>query len=587
MPSKGKRPGNQHNSRHENGVVAPGKRVVRRKSDGPLNGAQPNGSAEAGFANTGIQRTTPSSAVRTTAQTSDRRASGLIVTKREDSQAEDESKVSAPKECVRKDDVPNPAAEINGSIEHGQRKTEVKHKRGSMSNPSEVLNLALTILRSCPVGDTLTILIVLLSLPTALLTIINALFAVLTFMPPAGSFSSLPNTFNDIFRGSGGTPSLATILFTDLIGLLVWMAASSPFQNLATELTQAVVATTLGGGSTSKKSGSDSTIFCMGIVTINHVARHGWIPERILGFDWPAILSSIPYVPQSPSSFIPDEGQTVTRSPAGWFRVLVALHILIQGLVHLARRWYQKREYFQSAASIKKIDPEAVAGSPIRPNTALSEVSGQNHAIPVGDMKVATALSKDAREKVSTGKKRRKQGTYVRSQQPLWAAFAATKVTVLREYEQTHSQSQSAASNAQDTTSLGSAPFPAEDDRIWISEVHPDRFVFHTSSFSTSGLEKDAFESFVSAGIDRTKPLFVRVNDTNWTSTKLERRTSSESADQLWTGEVFGLSPSSSYRCSFVQSEGGTVVYSMIVTTPPSLVPESGILLFHNVDQLL
>lgn len=573
MP-KPKRPGNQHNSRHENGVVAPGKRIAKQKSNGHL-----NGSAEA-TAHAIALSLPSSSAARPTAQLPEKRANGHAPTSRDGLQSTaDLATGTAGDFSDGLEALPNGIKDANGSLEHTHRKIDVNSAKNPAVHHDSLLHLALTILRSCPLGDTIAILLVLLWLPTTLLTVTNALFAVLTFMPPAGSFSSLPTTFHDLFQGSGGTPSIATIVLTDIIGLILWLLLWTPAQTLAVELAQAVVATTLGGGNTSKKTGSDTTIFCMSVVTINHVVRHDWIPERIFGFDWPAILSSIPYVSKGPSSLFSDDDYIPSRSPAGWLRVLVALHILIQGLVHVARRWYQKREYSQAISTSKKTDAEAVIVASSRPSgVPLTDGGLPPSSASDGLAKGPAILSKETRDKISRTKKKRKQGTFVRSQQPLWAAFAATKVTILREYEQSNAQSEVAGAKATDTKNLGSAPFAVEEKRVWMFDVQPDSFCFATSSFPTQRLDGEATKTSGNASVDRSKPFYVRINNTDWTSTKIALRTSDESADGQWTGEVFGLSPSSSYRCNFVQTEDGVVIHTMILTTPPSVVAENGTL---------
>ena len=481
-------------------------------------------------------------------------------------------------EDVSEDSEPpaNVITYTNGSFESNHRKIDVNAAKNPKVHDNNIFNLALTILRSCPLGDTIAILIFLLSLPPTFLTLTNALFAVLTFMPPAGSFS-LPATLSDVFQGSGGTPSLATVILTDIIGLVLWLVMWTPVQVLGLELAQAVVATTLGGGSSNKHGGSDSTLFCMSIVLVTHVVRHRWIPKRIYGFDWSTKVSLISYIPRGLPSFSGDDFITA-RSPASWFRILVALHIVIQGLVHVARRWYTKREYSQTLPLKKKSDPEAVAGSqthlditqPTDPNPFLSRTTS--------DLVTKPSLSnlKEPRDKISSGKKKRRQGTYVRSQQPLWAAFAATKVTVLREMEQSHAMSEALGSNATDTKNLGSAPFVSEEGRIWITNVQPTSFNFDASYFSA----KDS-EVAVSAGIDRSKPFYVRLNGADWTSTTIEKsprsKLTDEGANQQWTGEVFGLSPASSYICSFVRSEDGVIIHSASVSTPSPPTDERGI----------
>ena len=563
----------QHNSRHENGIVAPGRRIAKQKSNSHL-----NETADGSYQSSTPPSPSPSRQPNT--QISDSSTAGISTAWRNSTQVEKAAAgvVSRAPEDGSEDSEPpvNVTTYTNGSLESNHRKIDVNAAKNPRVHDNNIFHLALTILRSCPLGDTIAILIFLLSLPPTLLSLTNALFAVLTFMPPAGSFS-LPTTLSDVFQGSGGTPSLATVVLTDIIGLVLWLVMWTPVQVLGLEFAQAVVATTLGGGSSNKHGSSDSTLFCMSIVLATHIIRHKWIPKRIYGFDWSTKVSLVSYIPRSFPSFSSDEFIT-SRSPASWFRILVALHIVIQGLVHVARRWYTKREYSQVLPLKKKSDPEAVAGSQIHSDITQSMDHNSFLSRPTSDLVTRSSLSnlKEPRDKVSSNKKRRRQGTYVRSQQPLWAAFAATKVTVLREMEQSHAMSEALGSNATDTKNLGSAPFVSEEGRVWITHVQPTSFNFDASYFSA----KDP-EVVVSAGIDRFKPFYVRLNGADWTSTKIEKspetKSTDENANQQWTGEVFGLSPASSYICSFVRSEDGVVIHSASVSTPSPPTDERGI----------
>ncbi|KAL8898280.1 MAG: hypothetical protein Q9207_006789 [Kuettlingeria erythrocarpa] len=576
MPRAGKKAANQHNTRHENGVVAPGKRITKQKSNGNINGS-PHGSAtsnappSASLVAAPLVNQPPDNV--TNGHLSGSKSAKNRTSSAGRCQGDTSEDLSEDPESME-----NGNTHVNGSLEHSHRKIDVNAAKGPAASENTIFSLALTILRSCPLGDTIAILIFLLSLPPTLLSVTNALFAVLTFMPPSGSFSSIPTTLNDVFQGSGGTPSLATILVTDALGIVLWLVAWSPLKTLGLELAQAVVATTLGGGNLSNNSGSDSTLFCMLIVFLTHVARHRWIPKRIFGYEWSVRLASIAHIPEILSSNAVDEDQQ-PRSAGGWFRILISLHILIQGLVHVARRWYTRREYSQSNSLTKKGDPEAGASTQVQPDMGQSTFPGPSELAS----KASLPNSKEARDKISIGKKRRKQGTYVRRQQPLWAAFAATKVTVLREMEQSNALSEALGSNATDTKNLGSAPFVTEEGRVWITCVQPHNFYFDASYFSQQHEDKDSCnvsELTVNAGIDRSKPFFVRINGADWTSSRIERLASEacgdESAGQQWTGEVYGLSPSSSYNCSFVRSEDGVVIHSAIVSTPSPPALERG-----------
>ena len=565
MPRAKKAQGNQHNSRHENGIVAPGKRVTKQRSNGHLNGS-PETSASA------TAPPLPTATSRTAPAIPDPRVDGAPTGTRESSGQHGALANGSVKDLTEALEEHPQGIYQDGTSQHSRhRKTEARATKGPVLPRDSILNLALTILQACPLGDTIAILLVLLWLPSTLLTVTNALFAVITFMPPTVALPSFPPTFSDLLVGSGNTPSLATIFLTDVIGLVLWLVIWTPLQTIAIELAQAVVATTLGGGGSGKKQGSDRTLFCMGLVAINHVIRHDWLPRKIFGFDWPAILSKIPYVSQNtPSLFaeLNDNEYVAARSPAGWLRVLIALHILTQGLVHVARRWYQ-REYGQAISNNKRPDPEATPGTSNRTNNVSAVDVGIQPPTPTSpDGPIKSMFSKDLREKISQGKKRRRQGALVRSQQPLWAAFAATKLTVLRELEQSQALKEVATSGATDVRNLGSAQFEIEGGRVWLSEVQPEGFRIETSLATSS-------ENMIGEiGADLiSKPFRVQINDMEWVSIKFEKRLNEVDVER-WSCIVFGLSPASSYRCSLIRNEDGLVVYSATITTPPAQVQE-------------
>lgn len=565
MPRGGKKVAHQHNNRHENGIVAPGKRIARQRSDGHIN-ATAEGSS---------QPSTPhASLANIRSQLPDRRTteSQGAIADTEDVEGRGSGDLS--------EDLGSHTNGVSNGPSH--RKIDVNAARSPAIHDSSILSLALTILWSCPIGDTIAILIFLLSLPPTILTLTNALFAILAFMPPAASLSSFPTTFNDVFQASSGAPSFATIIFTDVIGLVMWLVIWTPLQVLALELAQAVVATTLGGGNSAKNKGSDHTIVCMGIVIISHVARHRWIRNRFFGYDWTVRLASFSNLPLGPAEFFSDDMHT-SRTFASWFRVLVTLHILIQGVVHVVRRWYARRGHSPPVSISKKTDPEAIGSSSIR-NDGVSQASlgaGTTGVLPEPTTKSSLPNARDSKEK--SNKKKRKQGTFVRSQQPLWAAFAATKVTVYRELDQSKMLQEATGSNAIDLKNLGDAPFALEEGRIWITQIHLSNFSFEASHFSTKKPDPGNVETvrpIIGSGVDRSNPFFVRINGADWSSTTIRNLVKpgyeDVSAEQRWEGEVFGLSPSASYICSFVRCEDGVEIFSTSVSTPSSSPPDQG-----------
>lgn len=570
MPPRAKKIAHQHNSRHENGVVAPGKRITKQKSNGHIN-ASADGNLQPGALSSA-----PSAVPRLNAQIPDQETNGITAHIKSSSQAAEYGDRKGSGDVS--EEMEAPATNIpDVSPEQNHRKIDVNAAKSPIGYDSGALSLALTILWSCPIADTIAILIFLLSLPPTLLSLTNTLFAILTFMPPASSLSTFPTTLNDVFQGSGGAPSFATIVLTDLIGLVLWLVVWTPAQVLALELAQAVVATTLGGGNSVKNRGSDHTIVCMGIVTISHIARRKWIPNRFFGYDWSVRLASLSNISLGPTSFLRNDNVS-NRTYAGWFRILIALHILVQGLVHVVRRWYAKKERQRPTPSNKKSDPEAVIESSSRLEPAHP---GSPYVLSAGSQELTARSSlpnmRDPRDKLASNKKKKKQGNYVRSQQPLWAAFAATKVTVCREFDQSKVLQEASGSNAKDTKNLGSAPFLDDEDQVWITHVRPNSFSFATSHVASQIPDHDSIEVATPStrtGIDRSRPFYLRINGADWTSVVIKSSTKgdieAESAERLWTGEVFGLSPSSSYICSFVRSEDDVEIFSANVSTQSS-----------------
>ena len=563
MPRGAKKTINQHNSRHENGIVAPGKRITKQKSNGHI-----NGSADGTFQPIAPPPASPAVA---RSHVPDKRMNGYK------NALTDFDGVDSKEPGDTPEGFGSLVDGASSRLHDGKHRTiDVNAARSPAVYDSSSLSLALTILWSCPIGDTLAILIFLLSLPPTILTLTNTLFAILTFMPPATSLSSFPTTFNDVFQGSSGAPSFATIIATDVIGLVMWLVIWTPVQVLALELAQAVVATTLGGGNSVKNKGSDHTIVCMGIVIVSHIARHKWIQNRFFGYDWTVRLASFSNIPLGPAEFLSDDIHT-SHTFSSWFRLLITLHILVQGFVHVVRRWYARRGLTPPAMVSKKADLEITTGSSTR-SEGMSTANAASSA--QGALQEPTAKSSlpNAREtKEKSNKKKRRQGTYVRSQQPLWAAFAATKVTVCREFDQSKMLQEASGSNAKDSRNLGDAPFVLEECCVWITQIHLTSFSFEASYFPSKQIDLETVEvtkPTIGAGVDRSKPFFVRINGADWSSTMISNTSNGGSedvsADQGWEGQVFGLSPSSSYICSFVRCEDGVEIFSASVSTPSS-----------------
>lgn len=237
--------------------------------------------------------------------------------------------------------VPQSGAGLVGQASRRIEQASTAPKR-SVSNASiNPLQLASTILKSCPMYDTIAILIFLLQLPPIVLTLVQFLFASLTFMPPSGSSSGSFTSNFDIFQGPAGTPSLGTMLAADVSCLLIWGVCMWTWaQNFAIDLAHVQVAITLGGGGPGKHGGVNS--ICVGIVLILHLLRSKGIQDFVVGH----LLSSKIVSPDLLSQYshlVPAEFRRAEpQASPSWIRSLLAVHILAQaGTAWQDDRWHR------------------------------------------------------------------------------------------------------------------------------------------------------------------------------------------------------------------------------------------------------
>ena len=574
MPRAVKRSANQHNNRHENGVVAPGKRISKPRSNGYLNRSSSNARS---------RTNTPPLPSPPTAPTADKKFDDAI---NEDPSitrihTDEGLRISDGDQAVEEatldhlDELETATSRPEKAKDQQHRKMDVSSIKTPSACESSGMQIVFTVLKSCPRSDTLAILIFLLSLPPTILTLTNALFALLTFIPPSGTFLSIP-TFTDIFQNNTLAVSFTTMCIIDLLGMFTWLLPAWA-QGLILDWAQAMVASTLGGGYSNQPGGSDNTLVFMGVVSVAHL-RHYWrFFLRLFNRTWMARWASLMAV-SSDSSTIPTGSAISGRPLIRNIGSIIALHIVSQGVARLIRRWV--KSYNDSGNSMpngRVVDPEAVVGPLLGPEPSglADSVSHPNNP---NEQRTMTSLQgiRDGRDRTSGGKRKRKQGTIVRTQQPLWAAFAATKATIMREYEQTQATKDAIGSHATDSQNLGSAPFFLEEGRAWITLVRPYSFFFETSYFpSARNVSEhailDGADWIDDDGIDRSNPIYVRINGADWSSMKVQivPGTNEDERDgQQWIGEVYGLSPSSTYQVVFVRCEDEVVIYSENVVTP-------------------
>jgi hypothetical protein len=578
-PKKAKNAANQHDKRHENGLAPPGRRIQKQKSNPVLNG----------YANGKSHPPTPPPSEdleqrMTQPATPTHGALAQAAMAGQPSGRSMEERRAAAADVLLDGSEPYRFDNANGSFDHHAlpstpRRTDANGSRIAPAyKGNSMLTVASTILSSCPLRDVLAILIILLQLPPTVLTIVQFLFASLTFVPPqAGTslsaLSALPS-FTDISQGSGGTPSLFTIVFTDACVLMIWLWFWVPAQNFFLDLAQAVIAIALGGAAAGKNGTTNSIFICFIIILFNHIFRYRPLRQHIVHFLWTGLTRGGLNFLTSPS--ISPSFQEDFPTPHGWPRTLLGIHIVTQGVVRIIRRALSRREASHSVATGKKTDPEAGVQHLPRSNSTSIDT---NIDLPSGSSTDGRppGPSPAANSKTISSRKKRKQATHVRSQQPFWAALASTKVTVLKEMESGRAANDATEANAKDTNHIGNAVWRTEADRVWVSEIGHADIRFRVSMY-TGDFDRrcDGQEGSSGSGIDKSNPFYIRVNGADWSSTRIQQSKTlgylGEEGTGLWTGEIFGLTPVSNYFCEFVRTSDHEVFYSasLITSAGPS-----------------
>ncbi|CAG8324651.1 unnamed protein product [Penicillium salamii] len=551
---------NQSN-RQENGVVGPGKKVTKQKSNSHLNGNSGNGSA------TGPGASVPCdlSSIRSTSDTA---LTSPTAAAKGDSAKDGNVRGmlnghSKGGELASAQDSDAPQ---NGGISgHGARNGTSKRSGSNASiNP---LQLASTILKSCPMYDTIAILIFLLQLPPMVLTLVQFLFASLTFMPPSGAAAGSLSSNFDIFQGPAGTPSLGTMIAMDgfcilLWGLFMWTWA----QNFAIDLAHVQVAITLGGGGSGKNGGVNA--LCVGIVLLLHLVRSKGIQDFVLGYLVSAKLLS-PDILSQFSHLLPAEfRRSEAQSSPSWLRSLLAVHILAQAGTAMARRSMAKNRSPTPSRTGKRGDTEASAGSQGQPDSALESAASVSSSLvgPDGQLK-------DGKDRFTSAKKRRRQANQVRSRQPFWAALASTKVTVMREYEHSRAVSKTARNLTMTEEDLQGVSL--DDGLVWITDVDSSSIKFAAGEFTDDPAVSGSYESGRLEG--DAEPFYVCVNGALWATATICRVSDAKGPSVVqWRGEIAGLAPNCAYTCAFVRVDNDEEICVMSVKTPATADTEQG-----------
>lgn len=542
-------------SRHENGLVGPGKRIPKQKSQSHLTGSPSAKSPSPCFPSHASDNVPPVPVPSTPPQHSNNGLGNANAYAGNNNNNNNDND-NMTNESLRRGSL-GAYSESSSSSDYldGQethRRIDVNAtKNSNVHRDPGPFDFALTVLKSCPLQDTIAILIILMQIPPIALSGIYMLFTLLTFVTASNGLS-----LSDVFEWNLGAPSLATVICVDGFVLLLWLFLPGPLQHGVLDFAQMVIALGLGGGSSSRDGGSwKNTWCCFIIILVSNLLRHTGIKYSPVGY----LLGSSRFLtPEPDDPFESAEsirGYDRMRSGwVNWVRSILAIHILTQGVVKYIRDWYLRRERRDSLA--QSVDPEA--GKPYAGD--FSNDGG--FSTPDSD---AASLQPPT---VLNSKKKRKQSAQIRNRQPLWAAIASTKIVVVKEYELTHSAVDSAASNATDIHNLGNAPFNTQPEQIWISYVGCDEVCFNTSHFA--GQAGPGSHSDSTSGIDLSKPFYVRVNNAVWQPTRFTPVMEDEDSpgnEMRWSGDIYGLTPMSNYECEFVSTATHEVLFSTSVRT--------------------
>ncbi|KAK4229789.1 hypothetical protein QBC38DRAFT_76558 [Podospora fimiseda] len=541
-------PTNQRDTRHENGLVGPGKRIVKQKSQNQLEtGLKPQGDHAAP-----APPVPPLSAATVAANASSihpddmapEHKSAAELLRRGSMGAYSESS-SAESLAVNSAQSPIP--------EETHRRIDVNDaKNAHVHRDTGPLEFAITVLRALPLHDTIAILIILMQASPTVVALIYTLFTCLTFVPTLTTSSGL--SIAEIFDGSQGTPAMTTLVFMDIFMLGMWLFLWAPMQQFILDLAQVVIALTLGGGGTSNQGTTGNIVLCVAIVGFSqwfkHVRWNGLTQlTEILG------SKRFPVDLETGAMFRGFE----KKDPYSWIRNTLAIHILTQGMVRHIREWYLRRERRDSQAP-GLLDPEAGK------SVSFTAQGSSDVALMAAD---SDAHLQGNSTNITT-KKRRKQSAQVRIRQPLWAAIASTKIVMVKEYELSHAASESSSSNATDIHNLGNAPFNTQPEQIWICYVGCDEVCFNTSHFPQASGSKSVSDEEEQPGVDSSKPFYVRVNNAIWQPTRIipiDNGDEDKHQGARWAGDIYGLTPLSNYEFEFVSTRTDEVIFSTSVRT--------------------
>jgi len=174
--------------------------------------------------------------------------------------------------------------------------------------------------------------------------------------------------------------------------------------------------------------------------------------------------------------------------------------------------------------------------------------------------------NKDVKEKLTIGKRRRRQSNFIRSQQPFWASVASGKISITKDVEQAHIQRDAFEANS-DKAIMEDAKREGLQGRVWITKVDPTEVSF-SAVWADSTARND--EEAGGDGQGEMHGLNIRLNNAVWRHFECREEKNSNGV-QIISGKIYGLTPAEKFVVEFLSADGKVIYSAQIVTRQVAL----------------
>ncbi|KAK9447441.1 uncharacterized protein V1518DRAFT_421004 [Limtongia smithiae] len=292
-----------------------------------------------------------------------------------------------------------------------------------------------SILPPHPLIDSVAIFTLIIQFPNVIVSFIHVLFACFTFVPRTNISSSSSSLLSSLTHATPTTPSLLTVLFTDILILVVSIFFLPRMRSVMVDLGSAVIASSLGGG------GSKIALYCASFLQLTKAVRHSLFMIQRDALSSPmvagpsAALIPDPLPSPPPQYYLVKSASSVPRTwnllygSAGWFTEVLAAHIVGQSLMHSLRRIFLEHDNKLSSM------PAASSAPGLLGDGYSIDYEAANY------QNLSPASSAVPSSSASGRKKKKSMQSAWHYQQTLWSALANTLVLASRESSQLHATS--------------------------------------------------------------------------------------------------------------------------------------------------